>query len=375
MACAARLGQTQSAPRAVAIVALLAAVPLGAGADGLVVSALLTALLVGAAWSPSRCAAGLDPGHDLLESQGERHARRRRRNRGGSGGAAPDRVLWSHVPLGGLLRQSDPPRGAALRHAALARRAEPPRPAGRRAAERRRLRPRLVRRAGTTPGLYRSVAPAWGDATCATLAAQIRSPLFLAHIRAATGHAGRADQLPPVPPRPLAVRAQRLHRRLPRAAPRAAARRRPVAVPGDRGDDRLRADVPPRAHLRAGRRIRSAALERMAGFVEATGRRHGIDRAAADDGRRQRRRAALRGPLRQRAGGQLAVRQRGRERRARALPRRRAVRGSSPTRPARSSPSRSATCPASGTRSRRARRWSSSPATTIELPFTPRAPA
>jgi low temperature requirement protein LtrA len=45
MACAARIGQTQSAPRALAIVALLAAVPLAAGADGLLVSALLTALL------------------------------------------------------------------------------------------------------------------------------------------------------------------------------------------------------------------------------------------------------------------------------------------------------------------------------------------
>ena len=47
MACAARTGEPQSAPRAVAIVALLAAVPLAAGADGLLVSALLTALLVG----------------------------------------------------------------------------------------------------------------------------------------------------------------------------------------------------------------------------------------------------------------------------------------------------------------------------------------
>jgi hypothetical protein len=46
MACAARIGQTQSAAPALAIVALLAAVPLAAGADGLLVSALLTALLV-----------------------------------------------------------------------------------------------------------------------------------------------------------------------------------------------------------------------------------------------------------------------------------------------------------------------------------------
>jgi low temperature requirement protein LtrA len=45
MACAARLGQSQSPPRVVAVVALLAAVPLAARADGLVVAALLTALL------------------------------------------------------------------------------------------------------------------------------------------------------------------------------------------------------------------------------------------------------------------------------------------------------------------------------------------
>jgi low temperature requirement protein LtrA len=45
MACAARLGHAQSLPWAVAIVVLLAAVPAVAGADGLFVWALLTALL------------------------------------------------------------------------------------------------------------------------------------------------------------------------------------------------------------------------------------------------------------------------------------------------------------------------------------------
>ena len=45
MACAARLGEVQSRPRVIALVVLLAAVPFAAGADGLVVSALLTALL------------------------------------------------------------------------------------------------------------------------------------------------------------------------------------------------------------------------------------------------------------------------------------------------------------------------------------------
>jgi low temperature requirement protein LtrA len=47
MACAARIGQAQSVPRVVVVIALLAAVPLAAGADGLVVSGVLTALLGG----------------------------------------------------------------------------------------------------------------------------------------------------------------------------------------------------------------------------------------------------------------------------------------------------------------------------------------
>ena len=45
IASAARLGHAQSLPRAVVVIALLAAVPLAAGADGLVASGVLTALL------------------------------------------------------------------------------------------------------------------------------------------------------------------------------------------------------------------------------------------------------------------------------------------------------------------------------------------
>jgi low temperature requirement protein LtrA len=47
MACAARLGEAQSRLRAVALVALLAAVPLVGSLDGLVVATLITALLSG----------------------------------------------------------------------------------------------------------------------------------------------------------------------------------------------------------------------------------------------------------------------------------------------------------------------------------------
>jgi predicted glutamine amidotransferase len=43
--------------------------------------------------------------------------------------------------------------------------------------------------AGEGPGVYHSVAPAWGDANLRDLAAHIESPLFLAHVRATTGTA------------------------------------------------------------------------------------------------------------------------------------------------------------------------------------------
>jgi glutamine amidotransferase len=38
-----------------------------------------------------------------------------------------------------------------------------------------------------TPGVYHSVSPAWSDRNLQELAAQIESPLFLAHVRASTG--------------------------------------------------------------------------------------------------------------------------------------------------------------------------------------------
>ena len=41
--------------------------------------------------------------------------------------------------------------------------------------------------AGDGPGVYHSVAPAWGDANLRELAGHIESPLFMAHVRAAIG--------------------------------------------------------------------------------------------------------------------------------------------------------------------------------------------
>jgi predicted glutamine amidotransferase len=42
---------------------------------------------------------------------------------------------------------------------------------------------------GTAPGLYKSVQPAWSDENLRDLASQIRSPMFMAHVRATTGTA------------------------------------------------------------------------------------------------------------------------------------------------------------------------------------------
>jgi predicted glutamine amidotransferase len=126
------------------------------------------------------------------------------------------------------------------------------------------------------PGVYRSVAPAWSDRNLQDLCAQIRSPLFLAHLRATTGtpvqqtnchpfrhgrwlfvHNGFIDQYP------------RLRRDLMLAVdPDLFAR-----VEGTTDSELLfflaltfGLDDEP-----------LAALERMAGLVEATGRRHGVE--------------------------------------------------------------------------------------------------
>jgi glutamine amidotransferase len=40
---------------------------------------------------------------------------------------------------------------------------------------------------GDGPGMYHSVAPAWGDANLRELAAHLESPVFLAHVRATSG--------------------------------------------------------------------------------------------------------------------------------------------------------------------------------------------
>jgi predicted glutamine amidotransferase len=126
------------------------------------------------------------------------------------------------------------------------------------------------------PGMYRSVAPAWNDRNLQELCAQIESPLFLAHIRASTGtpvqqtncHPFRHERWLFVHNGFIADYA-RLRRELLVAVD-------PQLFNGIEGttDSELMfflaltfgLDEEP-----------LTALERMAGFVEATGRRHGVE--------------------------------------------------------------------------------------------------
>jgi predicted glutamine amidotransferase len=47
------------------------------------------------------------------------------------------------------------------------------------------------------PGLYRDILPAWSDCNLKSMARQIRSPLFLAHVRASTSGGTRRDNCHP----------------------------------------------------------------------------------------------------------------------------------------------------------------------------------
>ena len=223
----------------------------------------------------------------------------------------------------------------------------------------------------TGPGVYRNTLPAWGDRNLLDLAQHIRSPLFLGHVRAATGtpveqsnchpfrhgnwlfqHNGFIEQH-------LELRRELLLTVDPSLFPSIDGTTDSqllffLALTFGLEDDPL------------------GALERMAGFVEDTGRGHGIAEPlqmtiAVSDGDRLYAARYASGPF----VNSLFVSEDARVRSARSTPTTSASRCSRTNR-AWSSPSRSAICPASGARSRPAPRSSSSPARTWRSPSRPR---
>lgn len=126
-----------------------------------------------------------------------------------------------------------------------------------------------------TPGVYRNVMPAWGDENLRELAAQLTSPLFLAHVRASTGTPVQQTNCHPFRRgRWLFVHNgfvgdyHRLHRELLLAV----APEHFDTIKGTTDSELL-------FHLALTFGLETEplpALERMAGFVEELGYRHGV---------------------------------------------------------------------------------------------------
>ena len=127
-----------------------------------------------------------------------------------------------------------------------------------------------------TPGVFHSIEPAWNDHNLRELANHVTLAALLHPYPRGDRQRRAADELPPVPSRPLAVHAQRVHQRVRGDQARPRVRRRSVAVPGDRGADRHGGAVLPRLDLRPRRTIRRPRSSSAVGLVEAVGSRLGI---------------------------------------------------------------------------------------------------
>ena len=260
------------------------------------------------------------------------------------------RTEAAHVSLARLLGLARVAGGAARQARPLADRPEQALAARRDDHERRRVRRRLVRRARHArrvprhrAGLERPQPPRYR-----------RPHLLAAHLRPHSRldrHGGPGDELPSVPPRELALDAQRRDPRLPARQARPRARGRPLALPADRRIDRLGAVLLPRAHARA---RGQPAARRRAGRRPDRGdgpppRRRAPDPDdRGDDGRRQH----LGLPVLERTRLEVAVLQHRRCRPSAISTRTTPCSTASPTRRGSCSRSRSATSPGRGTRCR-----------------------
>ena len=158
--------------------------------------------------------------------------------------------------------------------------------------------------AAPVPGVFRSIEPAWNDQNLRELAGHISPAVLRPHPRG-DRVGGAADQLPSVPPRPLAVHAQRVHRRLRGGQARPGAGDRRVAVPGDPGT----ADTEVLFYLALSFGLEDDppdAVARAIGLVEACGRPQGVVPVPGHD-RHHRRGEPVGVPLLQRGQVPVAV--------------------------------------------------------------------
>ena len=129
---------------------------------------------------------------------------------------------------------------------------------------------------GETPRLYRSIHPAWNDRNLRELAAGISSPLFFSHIRAATGTAVQETNTHPF----RHGRWLWMHNGVIREFARM--RRELVLAVDDSLFTSIEGttDSETMFYLALTFGLEDdpiAAVERMVGFVEETGRKHGVE--------------------------------------------------------------------------------------------------
>jgi predicted glutamine amidotransferase len=138
------------------------------------------------------------------------------------------------------------------------------------------------------PGLYRSVHPAWNDRNLREVAAHVSSPLFFAHIRAATGTAVQETNTHPFRHGRWLFMHNGMVREFPRVRRDLMLAIDPELIPELEGS----ADSEVLFHLALTFGLEDdapTALERMAGFVEDVGAEHGVEHplqmtVAATDG-------------------------------------------------------------------------------------------
>ncbi len=134
--------------------------------------------------------------------------------------------------------------------------------------------------AAKNPGLFHSIEPAWNDQNLRELAGHISSSAVLHPHPRGDRQCCSADQLPPLPPRPVAVHAPGLHQRVRRDQTRPDTRRRPVPVRRDQGPSRHRGAptvLLSRADVRPGEgRPARPPSEQAIGLVEDVAGRHGV---------------------------------------------------------------------------------------------------
>jgi predicted glutamine amidotransferase len=128
---------------------------------------------------------------------------------------------------------------------------------------------------GSEPGLYKSIQPAWRDENLLDLASQIKSPLFMAHVRATTGTAVQRTNCHPFRHGQWLFQHNGYIRDFPRVKRDLLLAVAPHLFPDLLGgtDSELMFFLALTFGLETDP---IAGVERMVGFVENVGRRHGV---------------------------------------------------------------------------------------------------